>query len=125
MAVVVLSFVIGLAALPALPTEVAIHWGTDGSPNTVIPALPGVLLIPSIALLTFAFLRGGALLSGRSAELGPWTGLGVIAGVAYLQAALVALNLGVAVTPLVAVLPGILVIVVATYAERTGVTGGV
>ena len=124
LAAVALSLVVGLTALPALPGEVAVQWAADGSPNTVLPALPGVLLTPAIALLAFAYLRGGALLPGRNAELGSTTGLAVVVGVAYLQVALVALNLGVAVSPLVAVAPAVVLILAATYAERTGVGGG-
>lgn len=120
---VTLSLVVGLAALPSLPSEVAIHWAADGSPNTVLPALLGVLVTPVLALLTFAYLRGGAL-TGRSAELGPTTGLAVVAGVAYLQVAMIALNLGVAVSPLVAVAPTVIVVLSATYAERSGTVSG-
>ena len=122
---VVVSLVAGLAALPALPGEVAVQWAADGSPNTVVPVLLGVLLTPAIALLAFAYLRGGALLPGRDAELGPTTGLAVVAAVAYLQVALVALNLDVSVAPLVAVSPAVLVVLAATYAERAGVWSGV
>jgi hypothetical protein len=121
---VALSLVVGLIALPTLPGEVAVQWAADGSPNTVLPALPGILLTPAIALLAFAYLRGGALLPGRNAELGSTTGLAVVVGVAYLQVALVALNLGVALSPLVAVAPAVVLILAATYAERTGVGGG-
>ena len=120
----VLSLVVGLVALPALPSEVAVQWAADGSPNTVLPAIPGVLLTPVLALLAFAYLRGGALLPGRDAELRSTTGLAVVAGVAYLQVALVALNFGVSVSPLVAVAPAIVAFLAATYAGRVG-TGSV
>jgi hypothetical protein len=121
LAAIALSLAIGLVALPSLPIEVAIHWRVDGSPNTSVPALPGVLLVPSIALIAFVYLRGGALVPARSAELGASTGFGVVAGVAYLQVALVALNLDLLANPLVAVAPGVLAILAATYADRTGV----
>lgn len=124
LAAVGLSLVVGLVALPTLPGEVAVQWAPDGSPNTVLPALPGVLLTPAIALLAFAYLRGGTLLPGRDAELGPTTGLAVVAGVAYLQVALVALNLGLSVSPLVAVAPAVLAVVAATYVERARVGSG-
>jgi hypothetical protein len=120
LAAVVVSLVVGLAALPALPGEVAVQWAADGSPNTVLPAVPGVLLTPAVALLAFAYLRGGALLPGRQAELRSTTGLAVVAAVAYLQVALVALNLGVSVNPLVAVAPAVVAVLAATYAEHSG-----
>jgi hypothetical protein len=120
LAAVLISFVAELVSLSALPSEVAIQWAANGSPNTVLPALPGVFLIPLIALLTFAYLRGGALLSRRDAKTGASTGLPVAAGVAYLQIALVALNLGVTVSPLVAVAPGVLVLLAAPYVGRVG-----
>jgi hypothetical protein len=87
------------------------------------PALPGVLLTPAIALLAFAYLRGGALLRSRHAEFRPTTGFAVVAGVVYLQEALVALDLGVAVSPFVGVAPAVIVIRTTTSVERTGVTG--
>jgi hypothetical protein len=118
LAAAVLSLIVGLIALPALPSEVAVQWAADGSPNTVLPAIPGVFLTPALALLAFAYLRGGALLPGRDAELRSTTGLAVVAGVAYLQVALVALNLGV--SPLVAVAPAIVAFLAATYAGRVG-----
>jgi hypothetical protein len=123
MAAVLLSLVAGLVALPALPAELTVHWAADGSPNTVLPALPGVLLTPAVAALALAYLRGGALLAGRRPELGATTALGVVAGVAYLQVALVVLNLGWLASPLVAVAPGLLAVLAATLADRAGVAG--
>jgi hypothetical protein len=119
MAAVLLSLVAGLVALPALPAELIVHWAADGSPNTVLPALPGVLLTPGVAALAFAYLRGGALLPARRPELGATTALGVVAGVAYLQVALVALNLGWLASPLVAVAPGLIAVLAATAADWT------
>jgi hypothetical protein len=43
-----------------------------------------------------------------------------VAGVAYLQVALVALNLGVSVNSLVVVVPAVIAVLAATYAERIG-----
>ncbi|MFC7070132.1 DUF1648 domain-containing protein [Halobaculum lipolyticum] len=123
-AAIALSVVGGLVALPALPAEVTIHWAADGSPNTGLPVLPGIFVIPAFAVLAFVSLRGGAFFHGRNAELRPTTGLAVVAGVAYLQVALITLNLGVAVSPVVAVAPAVAVIIVATYAERFGAAGG-
>jgi hypothetical protein len=123
LAAVLLSLVAGLVALPTLPAEVAVQWAADGSPNTVLPVLPGVLLTPAIAALALAYLRGGAVLAGRRPGLGATTALGVVAGVAYLQVALVALNLGWLGNPLVAVAPGLLAVLAATVADRTGVAG--
>ncbi|WP_277556177.1 DUF1648 domain-containing protein [Halobaculum limi] len=123
-AAIALSLVVGLVAFPALPAEVAIQWAADGSPNTVLPVLPGISVIPAFALLAFVYLRGGTFFKGRNAELEPTTGLAVVAGVAYLQVALITLNLGVAVSPLVAVAPAVAVILVATYAGRFGAAGG-
>ncbi|WP_267643934.1 hypothetical protein [Haloarchaeobius amylolyticus] len=122
--VIMLSLIGGSLALPALPGEVTVQWSVNGSPNTVLPALPAVLLLPTIALLAFAYLRGGVLLSGRRTEIGPRTGFAVFIGLAYLQGALIALNLGVSVNPVAAVAPAVLVILVATYAERAGFVQG-
>jgi hypothetical protein len=124
LAAVGLSLVVGLIALPALSGEVAVQWAADGSPNTVLPAVPAILLTPATALLAFAYLRGGTLVPGRPAELRATTGLAVVTGIAYLQVALVALNLGVAVSPLVAVAPAVFLALGATYAERAGVVSG-
>ncbi|ELZ96705.1 DUF1648 domain-containing protein [Haloferax sulfurifontis] len=118
---VALSLVLGLLTLPVLPAEVAIHWAADGSPNTVVPALPGVLLTPAIALLAFGYFRGGTVIAGWEVRLGPRAGLSVVAGVAYLQ---VALNLSLLENPLLAIAPGAVAILVATYGARIGATTG-
>ncbi len=119
LAAVAVSLAVGLVALPALPAETAVQWAADGSPTTVLPALPGVLLTPALALLGFVYLRGGERPRGRAARVGPTAGFAVVAGVAYLQVALVALNLGVAVSPPVAVAPAVLAVLAAVYIERT------
>jgi hypothetical protein len=116
---VALSLVVGIAAIPALPGAVAVQWAANGSPTTVLPLLPGILLTPAFALLAFAYLRGGVFLAGRAPELGATAGFAVVAGVSYLQVALVALNLGVTVNPLVAVAPAIALVLAATYVERS------
>lgn len=123
LAAIALSVIVGLVALPTLPAEVAVQWAADGSPSTVLPAVPGVFLTPACALLAFAYLRGGGLLPGRDPKLRSTTGLAVVASVSYLQVALVALNLGVSVNPLVVVAPAVIAVLAATYAERIASEG--
>jgi hypothetical protein len=64
-------------------------------------------MLPALAAGLFVLLRGGTLESGLDSRTPPLPALAIVAGVALLQAAVVALNLGAGVDPLVAVLPGV------------------
>lgn len=116
---VLLALFAGVAALPSLPAELAIHFAADGSANTIVPSPVGILLIPLAAGGLFAYLRGGKFLPSLPERATPARGLALVAGTAYFQAALLALNLGYDVSPLVAVAPGILVILAASSIGRS------
>lgn len=60
-----LSFVaatalVGFALLPRLPTEVAIHFTAGGTPDNHVSPLVAVLMLPAIALVVIAVVRGAA-----------------------------------------------------------------
>ena len=43
--------VLSLVLLPRLPPTVVTHWGLDGTPNGMMPRLPGVMAMPLVAFL--------------------------------------------------------------------------
>ncbi|WP_042663795.1 DUF1648 domain-containing protein [Haloferax sp. ATB1] len=119
-AILALSAVAGVVLLPALPSSVAIHFGIGDDPDSFVAAPLGVLLIPVIgvgALLVTRFV--GAAGSGTSV---PSVFDSILATfLAYVQALVLAYNLGARFDMLVAVLPSVVTFgVVAVVLDRAG-----
>jgi hypothetical protein len=109
---------LGLVAVALLPGEMTIQWGPDGRPTTVAPTPIGAAMLPVLAAGLFVLLRGGTLESGLATRTAPLPALAIVVGVALLQGAVVALNLGVGIDPLVAVLPGVACVLAGTLFGR-------
>nr|WP_083874838.1 DUF1648 domain-containing protein [Haloferax sulfurifontis] len=118
-AILALSAVAGVAALPVLPSSVAIHFG-GGDPDSVVTAPLGVLLVPVIglgALLVTRFARA----AGRGASVPPVFDSVLATFLAYVQALVLAYNLGARFDMLVAVVPAVVTFgVVAVVLDRAG-----
>jgi uncharacterized membrane protein len=52
-ALIILSFAIGLYVYPMLPENVASHWGASGEVNGYLPAFWGAFLIPALSAVLF------------------------------------------------------------------------
>lgn len=105
-----LALVAGLAAIPVLPGEFAVYFAPDGTPNTVVPAVFGVFIMPVVASAMFLYLRTGVLVADKESRASARAALLVVAGTASLQGSLLLLNLEVLSNPLLAVTPGIVLI---------------
>jgi uncharacterized membrane protein len=55
--IVVGTALVGLAFLPRLPPEFAIHFSAGGTPDNYVPRLVGALSLPAIMLGVFGVLR--------------------------------------------------------------------
>ncbi|MBA3945658.1 MAG: SdpI family protein [Herpetosiphonaceae bacterium] len=56
---VIISWAIGLIAIPYAPARIVTHWGLDGQPNGYMNRVPGLLFIPvllTVLLLLFQVL---------------------------------------------------------------------
>ncbi|MGB9958266.1 DUF1648 domain-containing protein [Haloferax prahovense] len=119
-AILALSAVAGLVALPALPSSVAIQFGIGGTPYSVVAAPLGVALIPAIGvgvLLVTQFV--GATDIGNSVP--PVFDAVLATFLAYVQALVLAYNLGARFDMLVAVVPAVVTFgVVAVVLDRAG-----
>jgi hypothetical protein len=81
-------------------------------------------MLPVLAAGLFVLLRGGTLESGLATRTAPLPALAIVVGVALLQSAVVALNLGVGIDPLVAVLPGVACVLAgALFGRLAGLPG--
>ena len=60
LALVAAMAAIGLALVPRLPAEVAVHFTAGGTPDSYLPRLVAVALGPVAALATLAVVRGAA-----------------------------------------------------------------
>jgi hypothetical protein len=118
-AAALLALVVGLVALPLLPPDLAIHFATDGTPNTVVPTPLGIVITPAVSIALLLYLRGGQFAAALPIQTGATSALAIVAGTAYLQVAILALNLGVNVPPLVAVAPCVVAILAGTYLGGT------
>ncbi|TVT95576.1 DUF1648 domain-containing protein [Haloferax volcanii] len=118
--ILALSAVAGVVLLPELPSSVAIHFGVGGDPDSFVAAPLGVLLVPAIGV--------GALLITRLADA---SGIGTGAPpvfdailatfLAYVQALVLAYNLGARFNMVVAVVPAVVTFgVVAVVLDRAG-----
>lgn len=113
-ALLVGSAVVGLLLLPSLPGRFAVHFG-GGEPDSFVSPLVGVLLLPAIGLGAVLFARGVSSVAG-SEDVPPAFGLLLSAFLAYVQGVVLAWNLGYPVDVGLAVLPGVLVLLVAGLA---------
>lgn len=114
-AVLVGVAVLGVLLLPSLPDRFAIHFGTSGAPDSFTAPLVGVFLLPVVGIGTLAFVRGISAAAGTE-DVPPAFGLLLSSFLAYVQAVVLAWNLGYPVDVGVAVLPGVLVLLVAGLA---------
>ncbi|WP_058827094.1 DUF1648 domain-containing protein [Haloferax sp. Q22] len=119
-AILALSAVAGLVALPTLPSSVAIQFGIGGTPDSVVAAPLGVALIPAIGvgvLLVTQFV--GATDIGN--RVPPVFDAVLATFLAYVQALVLAYNLGARFDMLVAVVPAVVTFgVVAVVLDRAG-----
>lgn len=96
----------GVAFWDALPTEMAIHFGVGGRPDNVAPRWVGVSFVPALMLGTLAFLNGAARLDPPDSDrVFDATKLWTMAVLAYVQAFVVAWNLGHELSVTVALVP--------------------
>jgi uncharacterized membrane protein len=96
----------GLLVWPSLPAEMAVHFGASGEPDNFVNRPLGVLMAPAIGVGALAFVR----LSARLDPTADRRTLDVAvvflgATIAYVQAFVLAWNLGYRVNPLVVVAP--------------------
>ncbi|RDZ64969.1 hypothetical protein C5B90_00965 [Haloferax sp. Atlit-12N] len=119
-AILALSAVAGVAALPRLPSSVAIHFGVGGDPDSFVAAPLGVLLIPVIGLGALLVTRfAGA--AGSGTNVPPVFDSILATFLAYVQALVLAYNLGARFDMFVAVLPAVVTFgVVAVVLDRAG-----
>lgn len=108
--------VAGVALLPSLPDRLAVHFGTGG-PDSFVSPFVGVLLLPAVGVGTVAFLRLVSARPGTNA-VSPSYGLLLAAFLAYVQAVVLAWNLGYPVDVSVAVLPAAAVFVAVSLAAN-------
>ncbi|POG54734.1 DUF1648 domain-containing protein [Haloferax marisrubri] len=119
-AILALSAVAGVAALPQLPSSVAIHFGVGGDPDSFVAAPLGVLLVPVIGLGALLVTRfAGVVGSGTSVP--PVFDSILATFLAYVQALVLAYNLGARFDMFVAVVPAVVTFgVVAVVLDRAG-----
>jgi uncharacterized membrane protein len=60
--VVLLTVLAGIALWPQLPSRMAIHFSAAGAPDTYVPKLAGVLLMPVVMVLTVGVIKGATRL---------------------------------------------------------------
>jgi len=100
---VVLGGLAGVVAWPALPAEMAIHFGPAG-PDRFVPKLQGVLLVPALGLATILFVW----ITERTPADPLVTALGVLflgVTLTYVHGLVLLWNLGVSVDVTAAVAP--------------------
>ncbi|SFG10199.1 Protein of unknown function [Halopelagius inordinatus] len=114
-AVLAASAVLGVVLLSSLPDRFAIHFGTSGAPDSFTSPLVGVFLLPVVGAGTLVFVRGVSSVAGTE-DVPPAFGLLLSSFLAYVQVVVLAWNLGYPVDVGVAVLPGVLVLLVAGLA---------
>ncbi|GGC58526.1 DUF1648 domain-containing protein [Haloferax sulfurifontis] len=118
-AILALSAVAGVVLLPVLPSSVAIHFG-GGDPDSFVAAPLGVLLVPTIGIGALLVTRfAGATAIGNSVP--PVFDSVLATFLAYVQALVLAYNLGARFDMLVAVVPAVVTFgVVAVVLDRAG-----
>lgn len=109
----------GLVAWPALPAEMAIHFGPAG-PDQFVPKLRGVLLVPALGLAVIGFVW----LFERNPADPTVTSLGILfTGVTltYVHGIVLLWNLGVPVDVTAAVGPIVVVAGALVYVQYRGI----
>ncbi|WP_396612873.1 DUF1648 domain-containing protein [Haloferax sp. S1W] len=110
----VATAVVSLALLPLLPAEVAIHFGLGGEPDSFVSAPAGVLLLPGIGLATLVATRAtGSLGIGTSAP--PVFDPLLATFLGYVQALVLAYNLGMQINVSMALAPALVTFVVVVF----------
>lgn len=105
-ALLALSALAGLVVWPSLPAEMAVHFGSSGTPDTFVAKPVGVLLAPTIGVAALGFLRFAARVDPTAdARTLDVSVLFLGATIASVQTYLLAWNLGVQVSPFVVVGP--------------------
>lgn len=119
-AMLALSAVAGVALLPVLPSSVAVHFGTGGEADSFVAAPLGVLLIPVVGVGALVVTRlAGA--TGRGTSVPPVFDTILATFLAYVQALVLAYNLGARFDMFVAVVPVVVTFgVVAVVLDRVG-----
>lgn len=110
-ALLVGSALVGLALWPTLPDRMAVHFGPGGNPDNVVAKPTAIVLAPAIGVVGVLLTRHGPDWGTRSYQ-GPRTEAVTVVFVggviAYLQLFLYAWNVGVEVSPTLAVAPVLL-----------------
>ncbi|WP_074792389.1 DUF1648 domain-containing protein [Haloferax larsenii] len=113
-AIFAITALAGLALLPRLPSEVAIHFGIGGEPDSFVAAPAGVLLLPGIGLATLAFTRvAGSVGIGTSTP--PVFDPLLATFLGYVQALVLAYNLGVRINVTTALAPALVTFVAVVF----------
>ncbi len=98
--IIVLAAAAGLAALPRLPAEMAIHWNAAGQADGTVPALLGVFLLPGLAAVLLGLFRIIPRIDPLGENFSRFRGaydrfvLLLIGFLAYMQGVTLAWNLG-------------------------------
>lgn len=102
-----LAVLAGLLLWPRLPAEMAIHFGTGGTPDNFVGRPVGVLLTPAIGVAAVLLMRRGRELSGPAPSPAIEDAGVAFVGfvVAYVQGLVLAWNVGLEFDVAVAVLP--------------------
>lgn len=105
-ALLVLSAVAGVALWSSLPAEMAVHFSSSGTPDNFVSKPVGVLLAPAIGVVSLGFIRLAARVDPTAdARTLDVSVLFLGATIAFVQAYLLAWNLGTRVSPLAVVGP--------------------
>lgn len=95
MALLLLPVAAGVALWSSLPTEMAIHFGLDGTVNTVVPKTVAIFLLPVIGIGSIVFTRLAALADPTAdSRVITVTVLFLGAIIAYTHSLVLAYNLG-------------------------------
>lgn len=97
-AVVALTAAGGIAVLPVLPAELAIHFSASGSPDTYVSKPVGIALLPAVMVLTLLVLDAAFRLDPPATpRLGGIVAVATTAFMGAIHGLVLAWNLGYAV----------------------------
>ncbi len=68
------AFLLSAAVYSRLPSPMATHWGINGQPNGYSSRVVGAFLMPALALVLWAFLRGLPIIDPRRANYARFQG---------------------------------------------------